>query len=105
MSFDRAGVVLFGEAGGDGVKVAAQTGCQRVQVWQVVGLDGVDPGVEAVAAVFVHQVGEVTHVRGGGGQLGAGADDGGQLGAVVGVEVVGVGHDPAGDPSWLGHLR
>jgi hypothetical protein len=30
-------------------------------VRQVVGFDLLDPGVEAVAAVFVHQVGEVTH--------------------------------------------
>jgi hypothetical protein len=95
--------VVFGEACGDGGEVAAQACGQGVQVGQVVGLHLLEPGVESLAAVFVHQVGEVAHVSGGGGQFRAGADDGGQLGAVVGIEVVGVGHDPSGDPAWLGH--
>jgi hypothetical protein len=67
-----------------------------VQGGQVVVLDPLHPVGQAVAAVFVHEVGEVTDVAGDGLQLGAAREDFGELGVLVGGEVLRVGHDPAG---------
>jgi hypothetical protein len=58
VSFDRAGVVGQGQAGQDGVVVAAQSGGEGVQVGLVVGVDGGDPGVELVPQTAGEDLGE-----------------------------------------------
>jgi hypothetical protein len=67
-----------------------------VQVGQVVGVDGVDPGVEPFAPA-VHEHGrESADVLGQSVQVGAGLQDELALLDVVGVEVVGMTHEQSG---------
>ena len=75
---------------------------QGVQVGQVVGADGGDPGVEAVAVQAGDHLGELLDVAAQGVQVGAGGPYLLDLELLAVVEVVGAAADPAGDVTDLG---
>ena len=75
---------------------------EGVQVGQVVGADGGDPGVEAVAVQAGDHLGERLDVAAQGVQVGAGRQYLRELELLAGVEVAGAAADPAGDVTDLG---
>jgi hypothetical protein len=70
---------------------------EGVQVGLVVGLDGGDPVVEAVAVQAGEDLCELGDVPGEGVQVRAAAPDLAELGFLLVIEVVRVAEDPAGD--------
>ena len=73
-----------------------------MQVGLVVGLDGGDPVIEAVAVQAGEDLGELGDVAGEGVQVRAALAGFGEPGLLVVVEVVRVGEDPAGQVAGLG---
>ena len=102
IAFDDAGVLGHGEAVEDGLLVAFDAVGEGVQVGLVVGLDGRDPVVEAVAVAAGEDLGELGDVAGEGVQVRAACPGLGELVFLVVIEVVRVGEDPAGQVAGLG---
>ena len=73
-----------------------------MQVGLVVGFDGGDPVVEAVAVAAGEDLGELGDVAGEGVQVRAALPGPGELFLLVVVEVLRVGEDPAGEVAGLG---
>ena len=80
-----------------GVKIAAQVAGEGGQRCQGAVLGVGDPGIEAVTVAAGHHRGERPDVGGELFKVAVAVTDAPELGGVALVEVVGVGHDPAGD--------
>jgi len=100
--FNSAATPRQGQAGDDCILVAFDTGQERVQGRQIVGLDAAHPVLKPVTAQFTHHDGEAAHVSGRGVEFGAAGQDLLEPQRVSLGEVVGIGHDPAGNPARFG---
>src|SRR5258706_2915454 len=98
-SLDLAGAVGQGEAVDDGLLVVADSGGEGAQVrLAVVCFHGGEPGFQvAVSGAVSHHLGEAGHVPGEGVDVRAAGAYGAELGLFFGLEMVGVGEQPAGD--------
>ena len=102
LAFEGAAAVGQGQPGGDGLLVAADAAGEGVQVGLVVGFDGGDPVVEAVAVQAGEDLGELGDVPGECVQVRAAPSGLREFDFLVVVEVVRVGGDPPGQVTGLG---
>lgn len=103
VAFDGPRAVGQGEAGGDGVLVAAQASDERVQLGEVVAKHSSHPGLKLSAAAVHHHLGELADTSAQGGKLRAGGAQRIESALFVGLEVGGVAKEPAGglpDRRW-----
>jgi hypothetical protein len=102
IAFDDAGVLGHGEAVEDGLLVAFDAVGEGVQVGLVVGVDGGEPVVEAVAVRAGEDLGELGDVADARVQVRAALPGPGEFLLFPVVEVVRGGEDPAGQVAGLG---
>ncbi len=102
IAFDDAGVPVHGEAVEDGLLVAFDAVGEGVQVGLVVGVDGGEPVVEAVAVQAGEDLGELGDVAGARVRVRAVLPGPGEFLLFLVVVVVRVGEDPAGQVAGLG---